>query len=84
MNTELIMRVREMERLFDAVTLAAEKKETNNPEITAMIRTLTYYTDSGLWLRDYEADERGEIPQEIRRGVLSQDGLYNLLENLNK
>ena len=37
-----------------------------------------YYT-SGLWRDDYEADERGELPPDLKRGVLSQDALYNLL-----
>ena len=40
---------------------------------------LREYMDSGLWLSDYEADERGELPAELKRGVLSQDGLYELL-----
>jgi hypothetical protein len=31
---------------------------------------------------DYEADEAGEIPSTVKRGVLSEDGLYNLLEDL--
>ena len=36
---------------------------------------------SGQWRKDYEADEAGQIPAGISRGVLSQDGLYNLLED---
>jgi hypothetical protein len=28
----------------------------------------------------YEADERGELPPDLKRGVLSQDALYDLLE----
>ena len=43
---------------------------------------LREYMDSGLWLMDYEADERGELPQDLKRGVLSQDGLYNLLQDI--
>ena len=38
-----------------------------------------YYT-SGEWREDYEADERGELPPDLKRGVLSQDALYDLLE----
>ena len=79
MKTEIIMRVREMERLFDAVSTAVKNKDINTPEISSMIRTLSYYMDSGLWLSDYEADERGELPRDMKRGVLSEDGLYNLL-----
>lgn len=40
---------------------------------------LREYMNSGLWLEDYAADERGELPAELKRGVLSQDGLYELL-----
>ena len=43
---------------------------------------LKEYMDSGLWLSDYEADERGELPPELKRGVLSQDGLYELLQDV--
>ena len=45
---------------------------------------LREYMDSGLWLSDYEADERGELPAELKRGVLSQDGLYDLLSEADK
>jgi len=45
---------------------------------------LKEYMDSGLWLSDYEADERGELPSDLKRGVLSQDGLYELLQNIEE
>jgi len=35
--------------------------------------------DSGQWLADYELDEAGGLPPDLKRGVLSEDGLYNLL-----
>ena len=41
--------------------------------------TEIYYA-SGEWMEDYEADERGELPPDLKRGVLSQDALYELLE----
>lgn len=87
MNTELIMRVTEMERLYDEVSLAVRENGGNvpeNPDIISKIRTLIYYMDSGLWLRDYEADERGELPPHMKHGVLSQDGLYNLIGDTEK
>lgn len=39
----------------------------------------SHYLDSGEWQSDFEADERGEIPKDFPRGVLSEDGLYNVL-----
>ena len=40
------------------------------------------YLDSGEWQADFEADEGGEIGKDIPRGVLSEDGLYNVLDRL--
>lgn len=37
----------------------------------------------GQWLEDYELDSAGLLPKELKRGVLSQDGLYNLLTDWN-
>ena len=39
---------------------------------------LTAYLD-GKWRADYEVDEQGLIPKCMKRGVLSEDGLYNLV-----
>ena len=43
------------------------------------VRALDVYLKSPQWLSDYEADERGELPSNLPRGVLSQDELYNAL-----
>lgn len=40
---------------------------------------LAAYLDGGQWQKDYEADEQGRIPKNMKRGILSQDGLYNLV-----
>ena len=66
MNT--IERIRQMEALYD---LALRTGEISGE--------LVEYYESGQWLRDYEADERGELPRDLKRGVLSQDGLWDLL-----
>lgn len=69
MDTDRITRIQKMEELYDHVKMAAD--------------ILTEYVESGLWLEDYEADERGEIPQDLKRGVLSQDGLDNLFDTID-
>ena len=43
---------------------------------------LKEYMDSGQWKADFEADEAGKIPAGVKRGVLSEDGLYDLLERV--
>lgn len=40
---------------------------------------LAAYYESPDWLSDYEADERGELPADLPRGVLSQDAVWDLL-----
>ena len=40
---------------------------------------LQEYYDSELWLRDFEADEAGELPKDLKRGVLSEDAVYDLI-----
>ena len=81
-KTGIIDRVQQMEQYMDEVAEAlrnAPDKLKSSDELRKKIATLTDYMDSGQWLADYEADERGELPKELKRGVLSQDALYNLL-----
>ena len=66
-----IERVEKYERLFDEATAKIDQQK--------LAALNTYYT-SGQWRDDYEADERGELPPDLKRGVLSQDALYDLLE----
>ena len=42
-----------------------------------------YYT-SPAWRTDFEADEAGLLPPDLKRGVLSEDGIYNLLEEYKR
>lgn len=84
---ETIRRIKEMELFFGIVKQAYEI----NPSIAAidehvksMLKSLTEYYESGQWQADYEADERGELPHDLKRGVLSQDALWNLLESIKE
>lgn len=55
-----------------------------NADIKQKVIALKQYQESGQWLRDFESDERGELPLDLKRGVLSEDGLYNLLIDVEK
>jgi hypothetical protein len=47
------------------------------------MRSLEAYYTGEDWKSDYAADEAGQIPEGLKRGVLSQDGINDLLdENL--
>ena len=77
-----IIRIQKMEQYFDEITEAVNSNPNlihNDVKIKEKLQELIDYYENGLWLRDYECDERGEFPVDLKRGVLSQDGLYNLL-----
>ena len=65
---DIIQRIEYMESLYDLALVTGQ-----------IPRELREYYENGQWLRDYEADERGELPATLKRGVLSQDGLWDLL-----
>ena len=67
---ERLERIAAMEEIFDRARACPAAED---------MHALAAYMDSGDWLRDYTADEQGRIPKGMKRGVLSQDGLYNLV-----
>lgn len=54
-----------------------QETENGSPEL---LKALSDYYSSSAWKRDYAADEAGLLPKDLKRGVLSEDGIYNLLE----
>ncbi len=82
-RNERVRRVEEMEEAMDALAgaVTALEQALEGWEAARPLREkLAAYYDGGLWLEDYRADEAGQLPAELKRGVLSQDGLYDLLE----
>ncbi len=82
---EAIGRVRRMEILFDRVSDALRNRPeclAQDEETRRALETLTEYLDSGTWQSDYELDEKGRLPRDLKRGVLSQDGLYDLISSV--
>ena len=43
------------------------------------LEALEAYYAGPDWREDFEADEAGLLPSELKRGVLSEDALYELL-----
>ena len=81
-NQETMERIRQMETAMDAVQNALRcrgEAARREPEIQEMLGLLEEYMSSGQWLRDYELDEAGGLPSDLKRGVLAQDTLYDLL-----
>ena len=75
-------RVRFYEQIFDEMSEAVFKDETLSAELKNKLHLLEDYYTTGEWRVDYEADEAGIFPKDLKRGVLSQDGIYNLLDQI--
>ena len=76
-----------MEDSFNSVRTAVDKLEKALEDFDTLecrVRELESYQQSGEWLEDFEADERGELPARLLRGVLSEDGLDDLLSDVNR
>ncbi len=80
-SKKTVERVQEMEGRFDSLShhLNALKEALSEGGIKEDFAVLQDYMDSGQWLKDFEADEKGKLPADLKRGVLSEDGLYDLL-----
>ena len=77
-----IDRIQEMERCLD-LTEEAVKKLTEALDVyeknQKAIRKLFDYYGSTLWMKDYEDDEAGKLPSDLKRGVLSEDAVYDMI-----
>ena len=72
MNTE---RIAQMERRLVRAEAAVGAMEEAMEDIAA----LNEYLGCPEWLADRADDEAGRLPQDLRRGVLSEDGVYDLM-----
>ena len=84
-DAEQIARITRYESLMQEAEELLQS-EDNSAEAISRLRRLaqeldTYYT-SDEWKQDFVDDEAGLLPPDLKRGVLSEDGLYNLLERI--
>ena len=80
--TERIRRITEMERRYDRVRHVLRASGACPDRLDSVrgdIQALSAYYEGSLWREDFEADEAGLLPQDLKRGVLSEDGVYDLL-----
>ena len=78
-----IERITHMEGLLDKSTEVIARLEQTLEDFAALqpdIAELEAYYTSPQWRKDFEADEAGKLPKDLKRGVLSEDGIWNVLE----
>lgn len=72
---QALCRIRRMEEMFDALQ--------TDPAQPELLQELTDYYERGQWLRDYELDEQGLLPPDLKRGVLAQDAVFDFLKKMH-
>lgn len=84
---EVIRRIARMEQNLDVINEVLASKDDAalaSQQIQAKIKELSEYYEGGNWKKDYERDERGELPKNLKRGVLAQDTLFDLFETIKE
>lgn len=82
--SELTDRVTKMENILDELTLLVENSYKALDDLEGSVDKLNelkvYYEKQ--YILDFQADERGEIPKDLKRGVLGEDLVHILLTDL--
>ena len=79
-----IKRVERMEELLNAAAEAVRCTDAALSELLLAkegLRELETYYNGGEWMEDFRRDEAGLFPEDLRRCVLSEDALYDLLSD---
>jgi len=85
-QTEQITRIQQMERCLDRVSQAVMRLSAALDEyadVQDALRQLSDYYGSDAWKQDFAADSAGLLPPGLKRGVLSEDAVWNLLEDVS-
>ena len=80
---EQLQRIRKMERHLNRASAALKRLSSaldKYDEAKEDIAALASYYGSNDWKQDFADDEAGRLPKNLKRGVLSEDGIWNLLE----
>ena len=85
-NKKQLARIRLMERHLNRATAAVKRLEAaldKWEDAQEAIAALEEYYGSDLWRQDLADDEAGRLPVDLKRGVLSEDGIWNLLTDVH-
>ena len=86
-NMKRIDRIKKYEEIFDRVDIKLNELEkflNEKEELLKDIEKLKKYYLGKNWLNDFKADEKNLLPKDLKRGVLSEDGIYNLLNKYDE
>ena len=75
--TEMERHLAVAQRALASMAVALDEYESSLSSLAA----LRDYYGSESWRQDFSADEAGRLPRGLNRGVLSEDGIWNVLED---
>ena len=79
---EQLERITKMEKYLDEareILRTYSESLRKYREIQPKLRELAEYYYGEDWRKDFADDSEGRLPNDLKRGVLSEDALYNLL-----
>ncbi|MBP5469595.1 MAG: DUF4298 domain-containing protein [Candidatus Riflebacteria bacterium] len=87
MNNSQVERIKRMERILVEGKIVVENLNKALEEyrhFRSDIKELQNYYENGNWMEDFKDDEAGKLPKDLKRGVLSEDGIYNFLSDYDE
>ena len=66
------------EKLQESIGKLQEALEVYEDNLENYLKLTDYY-GSALWRKDLDADTSGKLPADLKRGVLSEDAVYDLI-----
>lgn len=82
-DKKAIERIKEMEEILDRASKVINELDSKIAELESIqsnIQKLEKYYTGKKWKSDLKLDEEGKLPPDLKRGVLSEDEIYDLLE----
>ena len=79
-----VVRIKLMEERFDRVSDAVKKLSEaleTYESVQDDLKALNDYYGGVEWKQDLADDEAGLLPRDLKRGVLSEDGVWDLLSD---
>lgn len=83
-KTQQVMRIEQMESYLDDAKEAVKNVSAALEDFMAAqnkVIALENYYEGGCWRKDFEDDEAGLLPDYLKRGVLTEDAIYDLLND---
>ena len=79
-------RIEEMEKHFERASEVVARLSSSLEkfaQVQERVKALEAYYGSEEWKKDFLDDEKGLLPTDLKRGVLSEDGVWNLFEEIS-